>query len=268
VHYGDQLAICLRIMAEGAGPEHIRQRALSALDPLMIAWHEVAARQLNAAERASPVAPQDVLAVIQSVHCIERCGRAFSKKRVLKDLLGRSRFTAQAYFRWCVSLHPTGPIAAKMACDTDHMLCAGTRGPDPLVWPTIPLHLPILPTPSFTRILRGPSVSFGGGDRTLCGMFGSDCFWMFADVDIGCQYIDVLQRLPSFRPYKSVLDLPREQYTDQLNLIYHVIMTSSGWGKLQLMRELFAHEWAFLKAQLPMLVQLRDINLAGAPFAY
>lgn len=161
VHYGDQLAICMRVLTEGAGPEDLHQRALSALDPLLTAWHEVAARQLNAAARASPASPEDVLAVIQSVHCIERCGRSFSKKRQLRDLLDWSRFTAQEYFRWCVSLRVAESAATNILCAMlTTRLFTGTHRPQLPLWPRIPLHLSILLTPSFTRISRGPSVSF------------------------------------------------------------------------------------------------------------
>lgn len=54
-----------------------------------------------------------------------------------------------------------------------------------------------------------------------------------------------------------------DQYADQLRLIFHVVMTNSGWGQVRLLREWFVHEWGFLKAQLPLLVQMRETSLAG-----
>lgn len=80
-------------------------------------------------------------------------------------------------------------------------------------------------------------------------------------LSLGCDFAEIFKWLPELRPYKSPTQLPWQEYIDQCYLITHVIFTCNNWGELRLDPALYPHEYHFLRANLDIHIQQRDVHL-------
>eukprot|EP01041_Mallomonas_annulata_P006834 gene6834-13842_t len=88
------------------------------------------------------------------------------------------------------------------------------------------------------------------------------CF--YADrvgLHLGCTFADIFRWLPNLRPYKGPHELDWQTYIDQCYLITHIVFTTNNWGELSLDPAMFPHEYFFLRSNLEIHLQQRDIHL-------
>lgn len=86
----------------------------------------------------------------------------------------------------------------------------------------------------------------------------------FADrvgIDLGCSFVQIFQWLPALRPYKGPHELSWQEYIDQCYLVTHIIFVMNNWGELALSASLFPHEFFFLRSNIDIHLQQRDVHL-------
>jgi hypothetical protein len=82
--------------------------------------------------------------------------------------------------------------------------------------------------------------------------------------DLSFTLNDVLTRMPTIRPYRSLSYRGKDSYVHQCYFITHLIFVMSRWGAVRLSPSpLFVEEYLFLLFNMEVVIQLGDAELVG-----
>jgi len=82
-------------------------------------------------------------------------------------------------------------------------------------------------------------------------------------IQLGASYKDVLQWMPTMRPYLKLSQTGYRNFIDTLYALTHVVYTLNDYGKYRLPRGLLPQEFAYLKENLGQAIALHDPETMG-----
>ena len=221
----------------------IRKKTLKYLEFLANRWKYTVMQEGWISNEDGIPTPLDIIDCIIGMYCMERVGIRHDIKAELLNHLETLNYSSIDYFGWdpLTQFPPDFGIEYIEISDNEDGQEENAEDETIRMWG-----------------MQGVKISkYRNYSNSLIHSFYADRIGLM----LKCSYPDIFKWLPYFRPYKSLTELPYQDFIDQCYMITHIVFTNNNWGELQLHSHLYQHEYYFIRHYFMYFVSNHDTHL-------